>query len=145
MPQQPRHVADRLRSYRALGREAQSDRVRTSREGEEPAGRELAGSLPAVHAMRMPQPPRGRDTDVGRALDILALGKPRIMPLLLVDDRDGRVLDVIETQEDVLRLLESFVSPDRALPDGVALVEVGSHHRALLGTDTSVAIRPLSP
>jgi hypothetical protein len=32
------------------------------------------------------------------------------MPLLLVDDRDGRVVAVVETQDDALRILEAFVA-----------------------------------
>lgn len=66
------------------------------------------------------------------------------MPLLLVDDRVGRVVALIETQEEALRILEAFVSDDESMLPYLCLVETGSRHGALAGADTSVAIRPLA-
>jgi hypothetical protein len=66
------------------------------------------------------------------------------MPLLLVDDRDGRVVAFIETQDEALRILEGFARDDERLPSHICLVETGSRHGVLAGADTSVAIRPLA-
>jgi len=65
------------------------------------------------------------------------------MAVLLVDDRDGRVLAEIETVEDGQRVLEAWARDDGSIPDYVCLVELRSHHDTLVGTDTSVKIRPL--
>ena len=64
------------------------------------------------------------------------------MVLLLVDDRDGRIVAEIET-EDAQRVLEAWATDDGNMPDYLCLVEVRSHHGAILGTDTSVKIHPL--
>ena len=66
------------------------------------------------------------------------------MPLLLVDDRDGRVVAYLETQDEALRILEAFVRDDESLPPYLCLVETSSRHGALVGADTSVAIRRLA-
>lgn len=66
------------------------------------------------------------------------------MALLLVDDRDGRIVAEITTDEDARRVLEAWATGDGSIPDYLCLVEVNSQHRALLGTDSSVKIRPLS-
>ncbi len=66
------------------------------------------------------------------------------MPLLLVDDRDGRVVAIIATQEEALRILEAFVSDDESMLPYLCLVETCSRHGVLAGADTSVAIRPLA-
>jgi hypothetical protein len=65
------------------------------------------------------------------------------MALLLVDDRDGRVVAEIETEEDVKHVLEGWADDDGSIPDYLCLVELRSHHGAIFGTDTSVKIRPL--
>jgi hypothetical protein len=67
------------------------------------------------------------------------------MALLLVDERDDRVLAEIESAEDAQSVLEGWARGDGSIPDYLCLVELGSHHGALLGTDTSVKIRPLLP
>lgn len=65
------------------------------------------------------------------------------MAVLLVDDRDGRILDELETVEDAQRVLEGWARDDGSIPDYLCLVELRSHHGAILGTDSSVKIRPL--
>lgn len=65
------------------------------------------------------------------------------MPLLLVDDRDGRIVSEIETEDDARSVLESWIDDDGTFPDYLCLIEVRSHHGALLGTDSSVKVRPL--
>jgi hypothetical protein len=64
--------------------------------------------------------------------------------LLLVDDRDGRIVAEVETEEDARAVLEAWASDDGTLPDSLCLVELKSHHGALFGTDSSVKIRPFS-
>jgi len=63
------------------------------------------------------------------------------MVLLLVDDLDGRIVAEIETEEDARYLLESW-GTDAAIPDSFCLVELRSHHGAIIGTDSSVKVRP---
>lgn len=65
------------------------------------------------------------------------------MPVLLVDDRDGRVVAELMTDDDVRGVLEAWGAEDGTLPDYLCLVEMKAHHGALLGTDSSVKIRPL--
>ena len=65
------------------------------------------------------------------------------MPVLLVDDRDGRILAEIEYVEDAQRVLDAWARDDGSVPDYLCLVELRSHHGVILGTDTSVKIRPL--
>jgi hypothetical protein len=65
------------------------------------------------------------------------------MPLLLVDDRDGRILAEVTTPAEMQRLLERLWGDDD-VPDHLCLVECHSHHRAIVGTDTTVRVRPLS-
>jgi hypothetical protein len=65
------------------------------------------------------------------------------MGVLLVDERDGRVVAAVETEEDAQRVLEAWVREDGSIPDYLCLVELRSRHGAILGVDTSVKIRPL--
>lgn len=65
------------------------------------------------------------------------------MALLLVDDRDGRIVAEVETEDDVQRVLEAWATDDGTVPDYLCLVELRSRHGAILGADTSVKIRPL--
>ena len=62
---------------------------------------------------------------------------------MLVDDRDGRIVAEVETEGDAQPVLEAWATDDGTMPDYLCLVEVRSHHGAILGTDTSVKIRPL--
>jgi hypothetical protein len=65
------------------------------------------------------------------------------MALLLVDDRNGRIVAEVETEEDAQRVLEAWARDDGNMPDYLCLVELRSHQGAILGTDTSVKVRPL--
>jgi hypothetical protein len=65
------------------------------------------------------------------------------MPLLLVDDRDGRIVAEVETAEDAQDVLQAWATDAGSIPEYLCLVEVSSHYGAILGTDTSVKIRPL--
>jgi len=66
------------------------------------------------------------------------------MSLLLVDDRNGRVVAVLRTEEQVRRVLEAMASDEVKVPDYLGLVECRSKHGSLVGTDTSVKLRPLT-
>jgi hypothetical protein len=63
--------------------------------------------------------------------------------VLLVDDRDGRIVAEVETEEDARRVLEAWARDDGSIPDYLSLIELHSQHGAILGVDTSVKIRPL--
>lgn len=66
------------------------------------------------------------------------------MVLLLVDDRDGRIVSEIETEEEARAVLEAWTQDDGRMPDYLCLIELSSsHHGALVGTDSSLKIRPL--
>ena len=66
------------------------------------------------------------------------------MAILLVDDRDGRIVAELQNQEDVQRVLEAWAQDGGGLPDNLCMIEVDSRPGAIIGTDTSVKIRPLS-
>jgi hypothetical protein len=61
---------------------------------------------------------------------------------LLVDDRDGRIVAEVETEEDAKRLFEAWVG-EHSWPPYLCLVEMHSHHSAIFGSDSSVKVRPL--
>jgi hypothetical protein len=65
--------------------------------------------------------------------------------LLLVDDRDGRIVSEIQTEDEVRQVLDAWSSGDGTLPDYLCLIEVRSHHGEFFGTDSSVKVKPLSP
>ena len=72
------------------------------------------------------------------------MGTPPIeMPLLLVDDRDGRVITELESQEEGLRLLEAMARDDPNTPEYLCLVALDDRQGAILRTESSVTIRPL--
>jgi hypothetical protein len=66
------------------------------------------------------------------------------MVLVLVDDRDGRIVAEVETEEDAQRVLEAWATDDGTVPAYLCLLELRSRRGAIVGTDTSVKIRPLS-
>jgi hypothetical protein len=70
-------------------------------------------------------------------------GKTSEMTVLLVDDRDGRVLAEIASAEDVQRVLAGWADDDGSVPDYLCLVELRSHQGGILGADSSVKIRVL--
>jgi len=63
------------------------------------------------------------------------------MPVLLVDDRDGRVVAKLESEDEAMRVLEAMATEDADFPEYLCLVEGHSTHGSFLGTDTSVTIR----
>jgi hypothetical protein len=65
------------------------------------------------------------------------------MVLLLVDDRDGRIVAEVETEREAQRVLGAWATDDGNMPDYLCLVELRSHRGAIVGTDTSVKVRPL--
>jgi hypothetical protein len=65
------------------------------------------------------------------------------MPVWLVDDRDGRVVAELESQDEALRVLEALAQDGGNLPEWYCLVELDSRHGAIIGMDTSLKIRPL--
>jgi hypothetical protein len=63
------------------------------------------------------------------------------MSLLLVDERDGRILAEVTTPDEAQRVVEALWNED--VPGYVCLVETHSHHGTVVGTDVSVKVRPL--
>ena len=72
------------------------------------------------------------------------MGTPLVeMPLVLVDDRDGRVITELESPEQGLRLLEAMAKDDPDTPEYLCIVALDYRPGAILGTESSVTIRPL--
>jgi hypothetical protein len=67
------------------------------------------------------------------------------MSLLLVDDRDGRVVAQLETHEQALNLLERLATNDPDMADSLGIVAFRDRHGAIVATESSVTIRPLRP
>jgi len=65
------------------------------------------------------------------------------MALLLVDDRDGRIVAEVESEDDAQRVLEAWARDDGSIPDYLCLIALQSRHGQIIGTDTSVKLRPL--
>ena len=66
------------------------------------------------------------------------------MPLLLVDDRDGRIVAELQSEEEAVRVLEAMAREDASVPEYLCLVDLHSNHGSVLGTDKSIKIRTLS-
>jgi hypothetical protein len=64
------------------------------------------------------------------------------MALLLVDDRDGRVITAVEDPDELQDLLEQLWGGED-VPEYLCLVQFHEHRGALLGTDSTVRVRPL--
>lgn len=64
--------------------------------------------------------------------------------LLLVDDRDGRIVAELSTEEDALNVIDSWTRDDGGLPEYLSLVELRSHHGEFMATDSTVRVRPLT-
>ena len=64
------------------------------------------------------------------------------MPLLLVDDRDGKIVAEIETEEAAQDVLQAWATDAGSIPDYLWFVEVPSHYGAIFCTDMSVKIWP---
>jgi hypothetical protein len=54
------------------------------------------------------------------------------MPVLLVDDRDGRVVAELESQDEALRVLEALARDGTTIPEWYCLVELDSRHGAIV-------------
>ena len=65
------------------------------------------------------------------------------MPLLLVDDRDGRIVAELESVDEAIGVLEAMASEDADFPEYLCLVEVRSAHGSLFETDTGIKIGTL--
>jgi hypothetical protein len=65
------------------------------------------------------------------------------MPLVLVDDRDGRVITELESPEEALRLLEAMATDHPKAPEYLCIVALEDRQGTILGTESSVRIRPL--
>jgi hypothetical protein len=65
------------------------------------------------------------------------------MPLLLVDDRDGRVMAELESHEQALRLLERLASDESETAAYRCIVALQDRPGALVASESSVTIRPL--
>ena len=66
------------------------------------------------------------------------------MPLLLVDDRKGRIVAEVQTFEQVRQVVEAWLYEDRRIPDYVCPAKVDGHHGSVVATETSVKVRLLS-
>jgi hypothetical protein len=64
------------------------------------------------------------------------------MALLLVDDGDGRIVAELENQEQALRLLETWADDDPDTADSLCIVALHDRPGAMVGTESSVTIRP---
>jgi hypothetical protein len=65
------------------------------------------------------------------------------MTLLLVDDRDGRVVAELESHEEALDLLATLDMQDPQLADCLCVVEFNDRPGAIVGRESSVTIRSL--
>ena len=65
------------------------------------------------------------------------------MPLLLLDERDGRIVAEL-SEDEALAVLEAMAGEDTRLPEYLCLLDCRSAHGSVLGTDTSIKIRTLS-
>lgn len=66
------------------------------------------------------------------------------MTLVLVDDRDARIVAEIASYERATQLLEAMFRSDSQIPEYLCLVELRERPGALVETQSSVAIRPLN-
>ena len=64
------------------------------------------------------------------------------MSVFLVDDRDGRILAELTTEEEIQRIFEAWAEDNGSIPDYLSLVELRSHHGAVAGTDSTVRVHP---
>jgi hypothetical protein len=65
------------------------------------------------------------------------------MPVLLVDDRDGRIVAELEPGE-VAQVFEALARDDGAIDPHYSLVGLRSDPGAIFGRDTSITIRSLT-
>ena len=63
---------------------------------------------------------------------------------LLVDDRDGRVLEEIGNPAEAFRLLDELKQDYPELAGTLCLVRFDGRHGSLIGTETTTRVRPLT-
>lgn len=66
------------------------------------------------------------------------------MTVLLVDERDGRIVAELESDEEVGAVIESWAHDDTGFAEHLCLVQVTTRDGSLLGTNSTVTVRPLS-
>jgi hypothetical protein len=66
------------------------------------------------------------------------------MTFYVVDDRDGRVAAELHSRDEALRVLEAISREDGHLPAYLCIVEFDDRPGAILGTESSVTMRPLA-
>ena len=65
------------------------------------------------------------------------------MTLLLVDDRDGRVIAELVSHEQALSLLERMAGDDAGSADHYCIVTLNDRQGEIFGAESSVTIRTL--
>ena len=63
---------------------------------------------------------------------------------LLVDDRDGRVVEEIGNPAEAFRLLDELNQDHPELAETLCLVRFDGQHGSLIGTETTTRVRPLT-
>jgi hypothetical protein len=63
--------------------------------------------------------------------------------LLLIDERDGKIISEIQTEDEARLVLEAWAEDNGGLPEYLSLLEVHAHRGTFFDTDSSVKIRPL--
>lgn len=76
--------------------------------------------------------------------NVRATGKAAIMAVLLVDDRDGRVVDVFDNWRAALDASDRLEQAAPTLAGRFSLVDFSEHDGALLGASSSVTVRSLT-
>jgi hypothetical protein len=62
---------------------------------------------------------------------------------LLVDDRDGRVLEEIGNPVEAFRVLDELKQDHPELAETLCLVRFDGRQGSLIGTETTTTVRPL--
>ena len=63
---------------------------------------------------------------------------------LLVDDRDGRVVEEIGNPAEAFRLLDELKQDHPELAETLCLVRFDGRQGSLIGTETTTRVRPLT-
>jgi hypothetical protein len=63
---------------------------------------------------------------------------------MLVDDRDGRVLAVLDDLEDAFELLDDVTDDDPELADALCIVRFDSRHGSVVGAESTTRVRLLT-
>jgi hypothetical protein len=67
-----------------------------------------------------------------------------VQGFLLVDDRDGRVLEEIGNPVEAFRLLDELKEDHPELAETLCLVRFDERQGSLVGTETTTRVRPLT-